>query len=420
MENQPVSKTETLLPVTFRCADINTINNPLPGKTERFAFFFTAKCTIRDNGGLSAVTRKPAMPTPATSPTNTIPLITAPEGAPLLGTDLLELATKHVGDILTLAFEHSADHAAVVVYDKQCSLTASLAEAYRRNMPTATFINFDAVAPEHILNTFANLAASDLVVLIQSTNFRLEAFRIRVELFKRGLKVIEHPHLGRMREDEVACYIDSLAYDPNYVRTTGRALKAKIDQAQGGVIDTGGAQLFLSAPLEKAKLNIGDYREMKNVGGQFPIGEVFTEALDLETVHGKLRISYFGDTTFSVNKPPKPITLIVEKGQVVGTEDSTPEFDTVLANIRADEGQIWVRELGFGLNRAFSQDRTVTDIGTYERMCGIHLSLGNKHMSYDKPQIKRSEARHHVDVFALTESFMLDNDVVYRDGAWQV
>ena len=79
-----------------------------------------------------------------------------------------------------------------------------------------------------------------------------------------------------------------------------------------------------------------------------------------------------------------------------------------------------MRELGFGLNRAFSQKRTVTDIGTFERMCGIHLSLGSKHASYNKPQISRSKARHHVDVFALTNTVTLDDQVVYRDDAWQV
>jgi len=73
--------------------------------------------------------------------------------------------------------------------------------------------------------------------------------------------------------------------------------------------------------------------------------------------------------------------------------DSTPAFDTVLANIRADEGEVWVRELGFGLNRAFTQERTVSDIGTYERMCGIHLSLGAKHGSYNKPNFKRKDTR---------------------------
>ena len=98
--------------------------------------------------------------------------------------------------------------------------------------------------------------------------------------------------------------------------------------------------------------------------------------------------------------------------------DSTPEFDKVLANIRADEGEVWVRELGFGMNRAFTRERSVSDIGTYERMCGIHLSLGAKHGVYNKPALKRKDTKHHVDVFAITESVMLDDDVVYRNGEW--
>jgi hypothetical protein len=100
--------------------------------------------------------------------------------------------------------------------------------------------------------------------------------------------------------------------------------------------------------------------------------------------------------------------------------DSTPDFEQVLANIRADEGEVWVRELGFGMNRAFSEHRLVNDIGTYERMCGIHLSLGAKHGLYTKPNIRRANARHHVDVFAVTEAVYLDDELVYRDGSWQV
>jgi hypothetical protein len=53
-------------------------------------------------------------------------------------------------------------------------------------------------------------------------------------------------------------------------------------------------------------------------------------------------------------------------------------------------------------------------------MCGIHLSLGAKHGVYQKPQFKRKDARFHVDVFAVTEGVYLDDEQVYRDGAWQV
>jgi hypothetical protein len=333
----------------------------------------------------------------------------------------VDTAASNVRDLLAMAIEYAPPQQALVVYDKRCELNLALTEAYRRALPGGVFIDFDTVAPDDVLAAFARLAEHDLVVLIQSTSFRLEAFRIRIELFKRGLKVIEHVHLSRMPGDQGLHYIASLAYDPAYYRGVGRALKARIDRAQSATVDSGeGALLTFASPLEAAKLNIGDYSEMNNVGGQFPIGEVFTEAQDLEAVNGRVRVFVFGDTSFHVNHPAQPITMIVEKGRVTGALDSTPEFDAMLDIIRAHEGEVWLRELGFGMNRAFSRHCLVNDIGTFERMCGIHLSLGAKHGQYQKPQFKRKDARYHVDVFAVTEAVYLDHDIVYRNGAWTV
>jgi len=347
-------------------------------------------------------------------PTHT--LLTMPLSEATLAT-----AARHVHDILTLAIEYQPPARAVVVFDTDSDLARALTEAYRRSLPEAHFMIFSSEHTEHIVAELNQLTADDLVVLIQSGSFRLNAFRIRVELFKRNIKVVEHPHLARMTGEQMTYYLDSLGYDPNYYRRVGAALKVLIDNAPNACIESGyGAKLHFSGKLESAKLNVGDYREMSNVGGQFPIGEVFTEAQDLSDVQGQVRIFVFGDTRFSVNEPTQPITLEIEQGQVVATHDSTPEFDLVLAQIRADEGCVWLRELGFGLNRAFTQQRKVDDIGTYERMCGIHLSLGAKHGSYNKPQIRRVAAKYHVDVFAVTEQVRLGEKVVYQDGAWQV
>jgi hypothetical protein len=332
----------------------------------------------------------------------------------------VDTAAAHLSDVLDIVVEHGPAHAALVVYDRRTDLARALTEGYRRNLPGATFIDFDSVAPDDVLAEFRRLAASDLVVLVQSSNFRLEAFRIRVELFKLGLKVIEHVHLSRMPGAQGAHYIESLAYDPAYYRGVGRALKARIDGASSATVDSGGETLVFASKLEPAKLNIGDYSDMNNIGGQFPIGEVFTEAQDLEAVNGRVRVHVFGDTSYLVNRPATPITLVIESGRVVGAENATPEFERLLDIIRADEGEVWLRELGFGMNRAFTRERRVNDIGTYERMCGIHLSLGAKHGVYPKPGFKRKDARYHVDVFAVTEAVYLDSDLVYRDGAWQV
>ena len=359
---------------------------------------------------------EPSLATTCDSTSAACPVPSLADTATSIPAASLDLAENHVRDIITLAIGHS--QSAIVVSDTQCELARALTSAYRRCLPEATFIDFDSVEPATVRAEFERLAPGDLVVLIQSTSFRLDAFRIRVELFKLGLKVIEHPHLSRMPGSEGLIYIESLAYDPAYYRGVGRALKARIDVAKTGTIDSFGEQLVFSAGFEPAKLNVGDYSQMQNVGGQFPIGEIFTESKDLEALNGRVRVSIFGDTRFSVNKPERPITLIVDQGRVTGTIDSTPEFDLVLAQIREDEGEVWVRELGLGLNRAFTQDRLVSDIGTYERMCGVHLSLGAKHGSYTKPQISKSAARYHVDVFALTDTVTMDNEVIYRDGAW--
>jgi aminopeptidase len=339
---------------------------------------------------------------------------------PDLPAHAVDAAAAHLKNVLAIAIEHGPQQRALVVYDTRTGLARALVEAYRRNLPQADFIDFDGVAPDEVLARFRQLAPKDLVVLVQSTNFRLEAFRIRVELFKLGLKVVEHVHLSRMAGIQGEHYIDALAYDPDYFRGVGRALKSRIDAAPLARVVGGGEELVFASNFEPAKLNIGDYSEMHNVGGQFPIGEVFTEALDLEAVNGRAQIHVFGDTNYRSNRPATPVTIIVERGRVVGTENATPAFQQVLDVIRADEGEVWVRELGFGMNRAFTRERRVDDIGTYERMCGIHLSLGAKHGVYPKPGFKRKDARYHIDVFVVTDAVYLGQDRVYADGNWTV
>lgn len=334
---------------------------------------------------------------------------------------LILTAKEHISGILNEVFNHTAQEKAIVVYDTNCTLSNILTQAYKRSLPNALFIDFNLHTPEYILEKLAQLKPYDFVALVQSTSFRLDAFRLRVELFKRQIKVIEHPHLSRMSDADVSYYIDSLAYDSHYYRGVGIALKNKLDTANSGILESGGEFLIYSSPFESAKLNIGDYSQMTNTGGQFPIGEVFTEAQDLRALNGRVNIFSFGDVTYKLNYPTMPITLIIEQGQVVDCKNSTPAFDQILFNIRRDEdGVVWVRELGLGLNRAFTKTRTVSDTGTYERMCGVHLSLGAKHGIYGKPGFKRRDGRYHVDVFVDTNSFKLDDEVVYTNGAWIV
>ncbi len=334
---------------------------------------------------------------------------------------LVDTASQNLSTVLHDVFLHNDKHTALVIYDLDSPLSILLTKAYRAALPEAVFIDFNHSESEEILSQIDALQAGDFVALVQSKSFRLSAFRIRIELFKNQIKVAEHPHLGRMhKEEEVVHYVHALAYDKDYYHHVGHTLQHILTKASNAVVYSGNEKLIYRGGFEAPKINIGDYREMKNTGGQFPIGEVFTEATDLGSLNGKTNIIAFGDTNYQVNIPPHPITIVIEKGQLVNTENSTAEFEAVLKMIRDEEKVIWVRELGLGLNRAFSKERSVSDMGTFERMCGLHLSLGAKHGIYAKEGMKRNSGKFHIDVMIDTKTFTIDDTIVFRDQQWIV
>lgn len=330
---------------------------------------------------------------------------------------LLEKATQHVAATIAGAIKHDPAAQALIVFDRQSFLSSLLADAYIAALPSAKAIDFNETSPDDIRAEMERLSPGDLVALVQSSSFRLNEFRFRLELFNRGLAVIEHPHLGRMPENEYEIYIDSLAYDAEYYQRVGKKLKELIDKAKRVVVSCEGTELVYDTPLEDAKLNIGDYTGMKNRGGQFPIGEVFTEPKDVAFVNGTVKLFAFADADFHVMVPPEPVLVRIEKGILVEAPGAPESFIKVLDQIKADE-EVWVRELGFGMNRALTRDRILTDIGSYERMCGIHLSLGQKHTIYAKAGMPKRSSKYHVDVFADVQKVTIDDVVVFERGTY--
>ncbi|HQR74023.1 MAG TPA: hypothetical protein PLH07_05905 [Sulfurovum sp.] len=330
-------------------------------------------------------------------------------------------ASTNIKAMLRDAFLYDETHRAMVIYDLNSTLSVTLTQAYREALPHGIFIDFHETSAEAILLQIDALQERDFVALVQSSSFRLNAFRLRIELFKMKIKVAEHPHLGRMpSEDEVKYYIDALSYDKEYYHHTGHTLKQILHNAKGAVVHSGNHELIFRGGFEEPKLNIGDYREMNNVGGQLPLGEVFTESKALTSLNGKTNIIAFGDIHYKVNIPSHPITIVIENGQLIATENTTAEFEAMLEMIRAEEKVVLVRELGLGLNRAFSKECAVSDMGTFERMCGLHLSLGAKHGIYAKEGFKRNSGKFHIDVMIDTSLFEIDNQTVFREDAWLV
>jgi len=333
---------------------------------------------------------------------------------------LAETAGKNARSIVTGALEHPSDGNALILFDRESPLASLLADAYREALPRATALDAGGVPAEAAFEAIDRLVSGDLVVLVQSTRFFPAEHRFRIGLFDRGLKVVEHPHLGKILDREIPAYVDALAYDASYYRSIGPALKERIDAAGEIRVFGGGGELVYSSPFEDAKLNIGDYRGRRNAGGQFPIGEVFTEPVDLEGVAGEIPLFAFGDSDFRVAVPEAPILLRVEGGLVVATRDAPPEFEAVLAAIREDEDVVRVRELGFGLNRAFTRERRVSDVGSYERMCGVHLSLGSKHAIYAKPGLSKRRTKFHVDVFVAVDRVEIAGEEIFSNGRYRV
>lgn len=72
---------------------------------------------------------------------------------------------------------------------------------------------------ESIKSELLGLPKDSIVILIQSTNFRLSTFRIRLELFNIGVHVVEFNHLAYIQEQEFEAFEKSLAYrTPEYLR----------------------------------------------------------------------------------------------------------------------------------------------------------------------------------------------------------
>lgn len=332
--------------------------------------------------------------------------------------ELISLAAKNLSDIIQDAIVLEPTQRALVLFDEVAPLTQILTDGYRSALPAAEFLNIDSVTPEEAIEKIRSMQAGDLVVLVQSMNFRLNEFRIRIELFSRGLKTIEHIHLARMSEDQFETYINSLAYDKEYYRPLGRSIKQKMDAAKHVTVECfGGTKLVYDAPMEDAKMNIGDYSEMKNVGGTFPIGEVFTETTDFSMVNGDLMIFGYADANHRV-KIVEPFLAHVEKS-ILTAPDAPEDFQEILKMIQESE-EVTVREFGLSLNPAMSKQVIVNDITAYERQLGLHISLGAKHAIYPKPGFHRKKGRYHVDVFIDIERILIDNEELFSHGKFQV
>lgn len=262
-----------------------------------------------------------------------------------------------------------------------------------------------------------SLRRGSTVILIQSTNFRLSDFRIRLELFHRGVAVAEFNHLAYIPLSEISTFEASLEYHtPTYFRQEQACAVLAANAAHTEIVAPWWSLLTFWR-LDRIYGNTGDYSNSENTWGTFPIGEIFTEAIDLESVNGVAIVEAFPNEDFSVNHTT-PFAIHIRNGRVERGDHFPPLFLALYDRIFASEWEVFVRELGFGLNRAISRDTPLSDINFYERKVWVHLSLGKKHQIFGKKLPKTEKQRFHIDVFLALKSVTIGNTRIYEDGKW--
>ncbi len=329
---------------------------------------------------------------------------------------LQEKAATHIKETIDHALLHTQN--TLVIYDEDSELSKLITAGYRGAVPNGKFLLFSEQTKESLMEEFDALQAGDLVVQVQSSSFRLDDFRIRIHLFKLGLKAVEHMHLQRLPESQYETYIDTLHYDPEYYHTIGYGVRSKLEKATSCEVLCQGTRLYVQSAFEEPKINIGDYRELPNTGGMFPIGEVFTEPKDLQTINGEVKIYAFAGMDHKVNSY-EPFKATIIDGILSAGDDAPQAFHEILDLIRETE-PVTVREFGFGMNPAMYKGRMLDDMGACERITGLHLSLGGKHDIFKKEGFKKKKTRYHIDVLIDAEKISLDGEVLYQGGKYSV
>lgn len=273
-------------------------------------------------------------------------------------------------------------------------------------------------------------------------------YRLRLPLMEMGLRVVEHPHLVYATtpvhvapimpspctdssttdfspeenleaaitpspEDIFYNYVESCCVDPEECDREAKIIGKILDEASSCSIfchnkSSSPIQLQFSGALEKCLYNTGKFynedaiecgmsnnniinnqqkqQPSRPVGGSFPFGEVISESVLLSGLNGECSIFSFPNVRRTMSAALHPFIIKIEKGVVTDIASDAPQDFVDLCNmVREVEGEVVVRELGIGLNRALGKGKKMLgDVTSFERQWGVHLSLGKRHPLFVK------------------------------------
>ena len=312
------------------------------------------------------------------------------------------------------------DKKVVLVYDTDSKLSKILWEAYSKNLNNlgeynTEIIIFWEIEKNILKEKLMNLEKDSTVILVQSTNFRLDDFRLRLNLKNQWVWCIEHNHLWYIKDEEIETYANAIEYKtPFYVKLSNN-LKQKFDKADKvEFVSKNWNKLIASWGFEDMKQNTGNFWDRIRAGS-FPIWENFTEIKDFSKLNWKISIRAYPNFNFEVQFPEN-FDIEIKESKIINYSKNTPkEFIDIIEKIKSSEDwECFVRELGFGLNPWITWEKTLNDVNACERIMWFHMSMWKKHQIYRKKFSRKITQRYHIDIFTDIDYILIDWEKIFE------
>lgn len=325
---------------------------------------------------------------------------------------------KIINYTLQLDNELLKDNKTILIYDNNSELSKLISEWYIWNLKwkyNTEIYEFNEEKSEFFKEKLLNLNVNDTVILVQSTNFRMENFRIRILLQQKQIACIEHNHLSYIRENEYETYLKAIGYDFEKIDLLSKKFKNLMDNWDILRVNSSWTKLEISGWFEDMKRNSWIY-PINSRYATFPAWENFSEAKDFLKVNGELYIKSFPWFDFVVRHLEKPFKITIKESIIVDYCENTPnDFIEVFDKIKQSEWEVMIRELWFWLNPEISFENKLNDVNAFERMQWFHLSLWKKHNIYRKKLNKNIVQRYHIDIFPVVDNIFLDWKEIFNN-----
>lgn len=306
----------------------------------------------------------------------------------------------------------------VLIYDNESTLSRLISSWYIENLknyPNSEIIEYASMTQEKLKEKILSLESYSTVIMVESTNFRLEEFRIRLSLQHRTIAWIEHNHLKYIKDNQIKTYLEAISYHSPYFQKVSDFLKEKNDKWNTmKIVSSYWSVLTLEWWFEDMKQNTWNF-SLDSRYWTYPIWENFSEVKDFSCVNWEMYIKAYPGENLEMIFPKEPFKIEVKESLITCDREKTPEsFLSIIDKIKLSEnGEVMMRELWFWLNRAITREKTLTDVNQFERISGFHLSLWKKHNIYRKKFHKDIVQRYHIDIFPEVSQIYIDDELIF-------